>query len=152
MKLKVSQNHDKSDHLGGHLGFCCDKSIIWLYLLYFLIRHYKVVFYSKNLCRRTDDTVNIDIIVFLAAILDLSPIKLRYVIIYEYILLRKTLQTILLTQQVVVDLKIEFMCNRIEYLFQSWLISATIFATILDFSLIAGMWNVYPRFFYLQVM
>ena len=51
---------------------------------------------------------------------------------------------ILLTQQVGVDIKIDYMCNIIEDMQSSTIL---ITATIMDFSLIAGVWNVYPRNF-----
>ena len=63
---------------------------------------------------------------------------------------KKTSHMILLTKEVAVDIKIDFMRKIIED--STILITTTILSAILDFSLIAGVWNGYPRYCYIHVI
>ena len=52
----------------------------------------------------------------------------------------------LLSPHVGVDIIIDFYVHY-NWKYSTSLIAAAILAAILDFSLIAGLWNVYPRYF-----
>ena len=99
---------------------------------------------QRRVCSRVDDTVNLDIIVS-AATLDLYLITLCY-IIFLIIFLEKNFTDDFIDPASRCWHKDPL---HVQYIwrYSTILIAVTILAAILDFTLIAGLWNIYPRYF-----
>ena len=96
------------------------------------------------MCSRVDDTVNLDIIVS-ATTLDLYLIKLCY-IIFLILFLEKNFTDDFIDPASRCWHKDQLHVRYI-WRYSTILIAVTILAAILDFILIAGLWNIYPRYF-----